>query len=247
MRSIRILTTVFSFAAGTLAAQPDTLRSGIGFGLGFNSQSLKSEVFSPMVHSGLSLGLQLTYRREFEKRREHTQLNYDSYSLTSEIEGMTTTGKQGLFQTAMHWRIGKGARSIQFFGGGVVDAHISYRNNLYNGMYLGNNTTGEVIASLSPSIFAERNVGKNRVNAQVWIAVFSYIIKPGYANSNPPDRYFASFEKIFRTQARISYILTGQRVDGRLDGQLEYFNLSKDQQTRFLNYGVIASLVYKLK
>lgn len=199
-----------------------------------------------MVHTGPSFAMQLAYRKERKRRKVHAQLNYDSYSISSEVEGMRTVGDQGLLQSAMHWRLGHGQRNLRFYAGGVVDAGISYRNNL-DDVAIGNNITGEIISSLSPSLLAEKNVGKNRISGQFWVAVFSYVVQPGYAQSYPPDQYFCSFEKMFRMQTRVSYVIVGRRFDGRFDAQLQYYNLDKHQPTRFLNYGLITSLVYKFK
>jgi hypothetical protein len=218
----------------------------IGLGIGFSHQAIKSELISPYTHQGNSAPLQLYFRSGKEVSRHHIQLQYFSADLTSASNGLSTTDEKGYIQYAYHRRLTIVKDKLHVFGGIVVNAQASMRNNLFNGS-TGNNAAGELIGSLNPSLLAEFPVKKNVLSVQVWAPIFAFLYQQTYG-LGPENGNWSSLNNFAGVDWRISYDkYLSERWNLRFDYQFQFYRLSKFETLSSLSNQGIVSLVYKIK
>lgn len=218
----------------------------IGIGTGLSLNALKSELISPYTHKGNSAPLQLFFRSGTELSRHHVQLQYLASVLKSSSAGLATDEEGGYLQYAYHMRVTRIKDNLILFGGAVVNAQGTKRTNLFRGN-IGNNITGELIASLSPSLLAELSLKNDKLSAQLWFPIFAFLYQQSYA-LGPDDGYWLSLSNFTGFDWRVSYDkYLSERWNARLDYQFQFYRLSKFETLALLRNQVAISLVYKIK
>ncbi len=222
-----------------------TKQIGLGTGLSFNS--LKSDLISPYTHKGNSVPLQLYFRLGREVSRHHVQLQYAEYNLSSSSGGLSTSDQRGYLQYAYHRKLKNFKNNVTLFGGAVFLGNGSLRDNLINNKATGNNQTGELTFSLSPSLLLEWSVKRSYFSFQGWFSVLNLTVQPGYALSYPEQTNWLSLGSYAEVNSRLSYSkYVSNRFDFRIDYQFSFTRLSNYESIGYVSNQVVTSLVYKI-
>jgi hypothetical protein len=236
----------FQLGIGITSASQILVYKQIGFGVGLSFNAVKSELISPYTFKGNAAPLQLYFRSGKAISRHHLQLQYLSSSLTSISKGLITDEEGGCLQYAYHRRLTKTTSNLAVFGGAVVNAQGTQRTNLFNGS-VGNNITGELLISFSPSLLAELHFKKDKASAQVWSPVLAFCYQRGYA-LGPEGGDMLSFGNFSGFEWRVSYDRhLSERWNVRLDYQFQFFRLTKFETLASLRNQITISLVFKIK
>lgn len=246
-RAHTFLALAFSLLACRVTFSQVAASRQIGIGTGLSINTLRSELISPLAHQGSTSPIQFFFRSGGDISRHHVQWQYSNFKLRSSFGGLKTKEERGNLQYAFHRRFLKPRKNMMLFAGLVVSGTFSLRNNLINGNTVGNNETGDLNFSLSPSVLFEWSVGKSYFQAQGWTSVLSYSELPGYALANSETQW-GSVANYVELNSRLSYL---QYISTRWGIQTDYqFFFVRQSKNETLNYQTdqwMFSLVYKIK
>jgi hypothetical protein len=221
-------------------------KSSFGLGTGYAYSALKNEKYSPLTLSGSGVPVQAYFRQWRQTHQLHVQVFYSSLSLSSDVGILLTNEKNIHLQFASHYRLGQGKRKIKTWAGFVLDGQTvqrSFSSKLGNGT-AGNNSSNETFVSLNPSVLFEDPIGKDKLSLQVWASVAAYVIRTEDAVAKASFESIGSFSK---TEARLSYSkYFRHNLEGRLDGQFQFYAMAVSEQVYKVNTQVIFSIAYKL-
>lgn len=219
----------------------------IGLGTGISFNALKSELISSYTHKGSSAPVQLFFRSGKEISRHHFQLQYYNLTLTSSSNGLSTTDEGGYLQYAYHRKVTRLWEKVTVYGGLLINAKGSSRNNFSANTSNGNNQSGELLTSLDPSVLMEYPVRKNLLAIQLWSPVLAFLYQRGYA-LGPEGGNWISFNKFGGLDCRMSYDkYLSDRWNARFDYQFQFYRITKLETLASLSNQIVVSLVYKIK
>jgi hypothetical protein len=222
-----------------------TKQIGLGTGISFNA--LNSELISPYNHKGSSAPFQLFFRSGKEISRHHFQSQYYNLDLTSSSNGLSTADEGGYMQYAYHRKVKRLWDKVTIYGGLLINAKASSRNNPSSNASKANNQSGELLASLNPSVLLEYPIRKNLLTIQFWSPVLTFLYQQGYALS-PDGGNWVSLNKLGGLDCRISYDkFLSDRWSARFDYQFQFYRITKFETLSSLSNQLVVSLVYKIK
>lgn len=217
----------------------------IGLGTGLSANALKSELVSPLAHRGISAPLQMYFRWGCDINRHHVQLQYLTSELASRGKGLKTHEQGGYLQYAYHRRAAKLRKNVTVFGGAVATAQGVRRENVFRDN-VGNNTSGELIASLSPSVLVEVTFKNDKASAQVWSPVVAFAKQPSYA-LGPESAQGLGLGRLAGVDWRLSYDRwISKRWGARFDYQFQFYRLSVFERVVMLRSQFMISMVCKI-
>lgn len=185
-----VLLIAFLIFGLTLSATPlDFRKHNFGINLGISFEHNRDEQASPLRYSGHAFPFRLFYSFLGNTNIHHLEIVYKKFDLESAVGH-----KAEFFYAQFRYNY---LRLYRKLVSGKVKIYIggewtnSFLFQLYNFPIFytdGDFGDGEVSSYLSPALSIEQNLSDiKRLNYQISIPLFMYIIRPGYS-SYPPDK-----------------------------------------------------------